>query len=502
MKIKIVDPIPETLLEAMRAIGYSLETSFADVIDNSITAKATSIKISFQDSRLGKPYIAILDDGVGMNEKMLEEAMRHGSSHASIKRDAKDLGRFGLGLKTASQSQSRVLTVITIEKATGLVAAARWDLDFLKIQETWSLQILEKQDLGAEEFELPQKEIEELFLKKHGTLIIWQKLDRLIATLKNDKNDLAQRIMTTSHHLGLVFHRFICAQLEIKINGVKIESIDPFLEKQKVMPWELGEETIKVNYDSINNCEVTIKAYILPSLSRLSEADLSSLSGQEGLRKGQGFYIYRANRLVVWGTWFKLVKQEELSKLARIKVDIPNSMDHLWSLDIKKSTAYPPEIIKERLKSVITKITEKSKRVITYNGRPTIEINSLWTHIHCNEQSFRFEVNRKHPILDALKQKLSDNDAGKLEAYLISLEAAMPYSSIYSMMAADKKSNLKNDRSVSDILIILAEDLIRNFKSQGLTDLEALMKILEMEPFSILEDARKFIEDKINVIKS
>ena len=162
MKIKIVDPIPETLLEAMRAIGYSLETSFADIIDNSITAKATSIKISFQDSQLGKPYIAILDDGVGMNEEMLVEAMRHGSSHASIKRDAKDLGRFGLGLKTASQSQSRVLTVITIEKATGLVAAARWDLDFLKIQETWSLQILEKQDLGAEEFELPQKEIEEL----------------------------------------------------------------------------------------------------------------------------------------------------------------------------------------------------------------------------------------------------------------------------------------------------------------------------------------------------
>ena len=119
----------------------------------------------------------------------------------------------------------------------------------------------------------------------------------------------------------------------------------------------------------IRGQQVVVRPYILPHISKLSQKELKALGGKEGLRRQQGFYIYRNRRLLVWGTWFRLMRQGDLSKLARVQVDIPNSLDDLWTLDIKKSTATPPEEVKQNLAVVIAKISEGSKRTWTYRGK-------------------------------------------------------------------------------------------------------------------------------------
>jgi len=135
-------PSAPDLLESMRAIGYSFEAALADLIDNSIAAGARNVNIRF--SANNAPYIAVIDDGAGMSPQDLTDAMRHGSRNPGIRRDALDLGRFGLGLKTASLSQCRTLTVVSLRD--GVVSARRWDLDYIaRRRDWWLLNIPEDQ---------------------------------------------------------------------------------------------------------------------------------------------------------------------------------------------------------------------------------------------------------------------------------------------------------------------------------------------------------------------
>ena len=324
-------PYAPTLMESTRAIGYSIEAAIADIIDNSIAAGAGRIDIDFFP--IGQSYISILDNGTGMTEAELTAAMQYGSRSPLEVRDEEDLGRYGLGMKTASLSQCRILTVIS--KKDGAVCGCRWDLNHVNQSESWSLLVLDEHEISA----MPN--YEKLCAWDTGTIVIWQDLDKFAVGEKDIAEAFNRKMAIIREHLSLVFHRFLSGEpglkkLDIRMNDLSITPQDPFLVKKSTQL--MDEETI-----IIRGAKVKVRPYILPHTSKLTQKELKELGGKDGLRKQQGFYVYRNKRLLVWGTWFRLMRQGDLSKLARVQVDIPNSLDDLWTLDIKKSTATPPE---------------------------------------------------------------------------------------------------------------------------------------------------------------
>lgn len=371
MKYKEMPPFAPVLMESTRAIGYSLEAAVADIIDNSIAAEATEVAVDFSPYDVS-PYVSILDNGYGMNAKQLDEAMRYGSQSSLNVRGERDLGRFGLGLKTASLSQCRCLTVIS--KKNGSVSARRWDLDEIYRLGTWTLLKLESSDIA----QIPQF-VASLKKRKQGTLVIWEKLDRMLGGTASPEKLMNKQMDFVREHLALVFHRYLSGEpgiskLSITINGLSIEPKDPFLVGKSTL-FQADEKFM------IEGHPVCVSAFLLSHVSKLTAAEKKALGGSDGLSKDQGFYIYRNKRLLVWGTWFRMHKKDELSKLARIRVDIPNALDHLWTLDIRKSSAIPPDVIKSNLIRIVNRISEGSKRTWTFRGKKELSDDGahLWS---------------------------------------------------------------------------------------------------------------------------
>ena len=189
------------LIESMRDLGYSLETALADIVDNSIAADADTVQI-LSDPSQSEPRIAILDDGRGMTEAELMDAMRAGSRNPLEDRKGHDLGRFGLGLKTASFSQCRRLTVVT--RRDGVTSAAIWDLDHVARSDEWEVLIPNTAD------GIPWSNQ----LGDEGTLVLWESLDRLHGGLSGSRMSeaLGRRLSEAATHLELVFHRFLSGE--------------------------------------------------------------------------------------------------------------------------------------------------------------------------------------------------------------------------------------------------------------------------------------------------
>jgi hypothetical protein len=469
-------PYAPALVESIRSLGYSLESAVADLIDNSITAGAATVKIRF--SPYGDPYLAILDDGRGMGPDELTTAMRHGSRNPSEPRSADDLGRFGLGLKTASLSQCRRLTVVS--RRDGILSARCWDIDLIYEREDWILLGLEPEEIRC----LPL--VIELEEQGTGTLVIWQNLDRLGIGEVSIEMALGEKLDRACDHLALVFHRFLNGEagrrLKILINGQPIEPVDPFLRSHKAT-LQLHEENVVIEGHT-----VTIRPYILPHISKLSAADLECAGGEVGLRTQQGFYIYRNYRLILWGTWFRLVRQEELTKLARVLVDIPNALDHLWTLDIKKSMAYPPEVVRQNLRRIVGRIADGSRRVYRFRGRKVKcdDLIPFWDRVQGRGGGISYLINRKHPLISAMLTRLDNDREGKgiLGLLLDALEVTYPADALYEDMASDRKTVVV-DESIQErlkdlaALLIDASEMIEGGREKLMQDLPIL------EPFNL-----------------
>jgi hypothetical protein len=489
MRRVVQPPKAGSLVEAMRAIGYSLETSLADLIDNSIAAGASFVDIAFKDRRLGNPYVAIVDDGHGMDEDALVEAMRHGSSDPLSERRPTDLGRFGLGMKTASQAQCRVLTVISRRHSEQQPVAARWDIDLIRKQDSWELQILSSSDLRDPASGVPPELLIQLDRMRSGTIVLWQNLDRLSEPLANDGAALAERIGDCRDYLGLVFHRFIdgpAQRVSIRMNSAEIQAHDPFLI-EGAPPWSIGSDEISVAIDSERCAKISYEAYVLPGLDRLTPTQIQSLTASGGLRKGQGFYVYRAHRLLVWGTWFRIVKQHELSKLARIKIDVPNSLDKLWALDIRKSTAVPPAQIRDALNQAVARVhAHATKATRRYGVHRRQDSAAVWRHLQVDAATFRFEVNADHPVIVTARNRLGDDAAACIDDLLEMIAEALPYNDIYVQMAGDRRPPPKSE--ISEELVRLANDTVNQLTATGLTREQAVQLLMRTEPFSNHED--------------
>ncbi len=444
-----VIPDPTSLMEAMRAVGYTVESAIADLIDNSISAGADVIEVQYDASET--PFISILDNGDGMSPDELTIAMRHGSHNPADNRDPSDLGRFGLGLKTASLSQCRKFTVAS--KKDGVVSARQWDLDFVQSTGKWLVIVPNSVELET----LP------LYTKLDGmhtgTLVTWQDLDRLTAGANDQQSEMTEKLGALYEHLALVFHRFTereegLTPVEITVNGLKIPSRDPFL-KSNTFRQPLEGQVIRHERGNVR-----VTPYILPPVSHLSKDEIDLAGGKEGLRGTQGFYVYRNRRLVMWGTWFKLVPKDEFFKLTRVQVDIPNTFDDLWALDIKKSAAFPPESIRNRLKELIPHFASTSKKTITYPGRRKAnnKFTSLWTRVEPRHGVFRYEMNSEHPAIQSLSLNLDESGKKQLQFLLGLAGEALPFESIYADMSADSRPS-ENDETYANILEIAEQFL-------------------------------------------
>jgi hypothetical protein len=407
-------PLASSMIETFRAIGYNLQTAIADIIDNSISASARNIRVHFEWAG-EKSWVTITDDGTGMNDAEIINAMRPGSRSPLAERDPKDLGRFGLGLKTASFSQCRKLTVIS-KKNDGAMNYWTWDLDYVIESEKWELIRIEPDG----------KHLTTLSKQQSGTIIVWEDIDRLVKGSNSESDKDLERFLneakTVKAHLAMVFHRFIeQSRLKLFFNGELVEAWDPYLKGEKA--------TQPLPDEPIGGGKVRVKAYILPHISKITKEVHTRAEGPAGWNAQQGFYIYRNDRMLVAGSWLGMYRKEEHYKLARIMVDIPNSLDHEWQIDIKKSVARPPAAIYTDLKRIANFTRGEAVKIYRHRGK-VLQRNLQQDFVMVWQEKTRhgkrfYEVNRDHPAWASLQED-HPLAAKHMEKFLRMLEETVP----------------------------------------------------------------------------
>jgi hypothetical protein len=488
MKPLETPPFAPALIEAMRAVGYSLESAVADIVDNSVSANARNVSIRF--SPYDQPYVAIIDDGWGMTTDELIPAMRHGSRSPNDLRAKTDLGRFGLGLKTASLSQARQLTVFSLKNGT--LSGARWDLDVIADTQAWTLLVLEREDIMALPF------AEELSKTQHGTVVLWKHLDRFSNAEGSVELGFREGMTRVRQHLALVFHRYLVDEsasprIHLSMNLDPVPPMDPFLT------WHPATQRLPRQDIQINGAEVQVQPYILPHYTKLTPDELQLAGGEEGLRRQQGFYIYRNRRLIIWGTWFRLARQDELTKLARVRVDIPNSLDALWTLDIKKSAASPPLEVRRSLATIVGRIVEGSGRVYRFRGRRASGdvLIHMWDRIE-GRHGVSYSVNREHPLFGACFNYLADSDHQSALSELVdTIGAMLPIDAIYADMAGDKVTLDQRLPQTLEQLADLAGRLLNSCGRNGSDRDNLLSQLPLLEPFSFYPEETRSIMERL-----
>ena len=425
MRTREIAPKPSSLTESLRDIGYSLGTALADLIDNCLTARARTIEV-LAHTELPGYRVGVMDDGAGMSENELIEAMRLGSRSPLEERNRTDLGRFGLGLKTASFSQCRILTVVT--RRNGVTASARWDLDRIADLNRWQLLLLD--DLSA----IPWIER----LGENGTLVLWERLG--LEAEEESQAEFVRQLDEARAHLELVYHRFLAGEpgqmkLHILLNNRPLEAFDPYHSSH---PATIAgpDEVIRVAGQHI-----LVRPFTLPHHLKVTQAQWERYAGAEGYLRNQGFYVYRQRRMIIHGTWFGLARQTELTKLARVRVDMPNSLDAAWKIDVKKASAQLPPTVRKRLRRIIDQLGASSKRVYTNKGQRLLEDNRvpLWSRIQDKNQIL-YRINDQHPMVVDLQSRLPKETCADFLKTIEVAGASLPMDALLADLGGDSAS--------------------------------------------------------------
>lgn len=477
--------IPEasSMIETFRAIGYSIEAAVADVIDNSISAEAKNIWLDFE-WKGSETWVSIKDDGFGMNNEELIQAMKPGSKNPLDGRSCKDLGRFGLGLKTASFSQCRKLTVLS--KKEGFQQAFwTWDLDYVKESGKWELIKF-----------LPDPKMEpEIVNQKSGTIVLWNDIDRLVKNFHKDDAKALEKFLfvmeQVKNHLSMVFHRFIeSGSIKIWFQGRQIKAWNPFLISEsatQIFPNEL-----------LNDGKVIVKGFVLPHKSKISEEKYKEAEGPKGWGEQQGFYVYRNERLLLSGDWLGIYRKEEHYKLARIQIDLPNSLDSEWQIDIKKSIARPPMVLREQLKAYSTKIRAQAVEVYRHKGRtvkqlPGQKFVPLWVD-HKRGEKWFYKINREHPLIERSIYQAETEPQKAIENLIRFIEETVPSKSIYIKEASDEDAIGKPFEGIDqEIIRKTMKQMYDKLVNEGKTDEQAKSIIFNIDPFNLFPHFLEFI---------
>ncbi len=484
-KYQTTSAIPEasSMIETFRAIGYNIETAVADIIDNSISANAKNIWINF-DWKGANTWLSIKDDGIGMNNDELIQAMRPGSKNPLVDRSSKDLGRFGLGLKTASFSQARQLTVLS-KKQDNPCVYWTWDLDYVNQTGNWDLIKYLPENFS-------ENVLESLI---SGTLVIWNDIDRIVKHFKQNDNTALDKFLIimelVKKHLAMVFHRFIeNKKIKIFFQDNEISPWNPFLPNEQA--------TQSFSEEQLHNGKVIIKGFVLPHKSKINEEIYKYAEGTKGWNEHQGFYIYRNERLLLAGDWLGLFRKEEHYKLIRIQIDLPNSLDADWQIDIKKSVARPPLIYKDQIRNYATKVRAQGVEVYRHRGKTIKQTNGLhfiplWSD-HKRGEKWFYRINREHPLLEMAK-KQAEKDPGKAIEFLIKfIEENIPSKSIYIKEAEEPEQQGKPFEGLDQEPIRQAmQSMYDSLIQKGKTKEDAKAIIVSIDPFNHFAHFLEFI---------
>lgn len=484
-KYQTTSAIPEasSMIETFRAIGYNIETAIADIIDNSVSANAKNVWVNFE-WKGSATWLSIKDDGIGMNNEELIQAMRPGSKNPLADRSSKDLGRFGLGLKTASFSQARQLTVLS-KKLNHSSVCWTWDLDYVNQTGNWDLIKY-----------LPENFNESVLAKLNsGTLVIWNDIDRVVKYFKENDNAALDKFLfimeLVKKHLAMVFHRFIESK-KIKI----------FFQDNEIKPWNPflpGESaTQSFSEEQLHNGKVIIKGFVLPHKSKISEEIYKYAEGTKGWNDHQGFYIYRNERLLLAGDWLGLFRKEEHYKLIRIQIDLPNSLDAEWQIDIKKSIARPPLFYREQIKNYATRVRSQGVEVYRHRGKTLKQSNGqkfvpLWID-HKRGDKWFYKINREHPLLDITKLQAKKDPEKAIEMLIRFIEENIPSKSIYIKEAEEPEAQGKPFEGIDhEPIRKTMETMFESLKIKGKTSEEAKAIIANIDPFNHFTHFLEFI---------
>lgn len=437
-----LSPNPKSHIKTLSRIGYNLNSAISDIIDNSVTAKSKNINVEM-DVIEDKAILVILDDGYGMNPATLINSMRIGCKDPSDLRSEFDLGRFGSGMKMASFSQARRLTVIS-KTDNSEVESVTWDLDLVEGENAWKLikhTKLETERL-CDRFNIK--------LSKQGTAVVWENITKYDAyPIADLQAILGQDLTNLKNYVRQHFHKFMEGKnaINFNFNYQKLEYFDPFLKKCNGY-----QEGPSQKFRVKKGGSIEIKVHILPHESKLTDSDLEKLGGADQITASQGLYIYRANRLIISGGWFGLTRLSQLGKLARVEVNIPTSLDDEWSTDVKKSSLDIPHKVKSKLKQLIRDPIKRSKKTYRYRGSVE-EANAFWK-INENERnrSISYEISKDNSQLINLLSSLNREQASKFIDYLKHLSEEIPIHHIYEKMSSEPNQINQNEISYENLL--------------------------------------------------
>ncbi|MHB8160260.1 MAG: ATP-binding protein [Thermoleophilia bacterium] len=475
-------PRADALIHSIRAFGYDLRMAIADLIDNSIYASASKISIEYSWNN-GNPWIRILDDGSGMTEERLYEAMRLGSQSPVEQRDPDDLGRFGLGLKTASFSQCRFLSVFT-KTDDGKTASRFWDLDHVQETRRWELGRTPPEDVCM--LSRPLQDIDS------GTVIIWKNLDQVIDHTITETHDpessFVEKFLSVKEYLETVFHNYLQGKrrkITIRVGVAECNPWDPFLSSNAF--------TQELSFEKYEDSRVSIVPYVLPHVSNRTSEETMNGAGIKGWNAQQGFYVYRNGRMIVSGGYLDLdLQPEEHYKLARIRVEITNDMDKEWSIDVRKAVASPPDRLRGELLRIARHTRQKASevyraragRIRTHSGKRS-NLEDVWLKI-VQREKITYKINKKNSAIEHILAEMNPSRSWVNKLFHI-IETTVPHRLIImdGLEHEDCHVDLPDDLDPPPAqLLELCEVVYRELRDGGRKHEEAADIVCSMEPFN------------------
>lgn len=327
-------PDPERVIVGLRDTGYDFETAVADIVDNSVAADATEVDLKLAADYLGNVRLSIADNGIGMDREGLIDAMKYGSRPRA---NPASLGKYGLGLKTASTAYCKRLSVVTRPAGSTPALMATWDLEHVARTKKWELLL--RADCDGEAIE----QLDAISPGGSGTVVLWDEVDRLIKDYQNPAGKPAQKALSAREeslreHLSKVYQRFLDPEderartVQIRLNGRRVDAWDPF---QRTVSELVAEQKVPAELPGGTQATFIVRAYILPRREEFpddKQAQAAKLSNDL-----QGIYVYRENRLIHDADWLGLFQKEPHLTLLRVEFSFDHRLDGAFHLDIKKS---------------------------------------------------------------------------------------------------------------------------------------------------------------------
>lgn len=403
-----VPPDVARITEGLRDTGYDFNTAVADIIDNSIAAGATVIDVRLAADFGGNLLLSVTDNGEGMDREGLINAMKYGSKRRP---HAKSLGKFGLGLKTASTAFCKRLSVISRAQSAEAPLRATWDLEDIAAVNSWSLEL---QPAEGDAVQL----LDSVAARHSGTVVLWEKVDRLLDGYKDRQGrpfaKAVERVAgSLSDHVAVVYQRFLDRKderektCEIRVNGVTVAPWDPFCIAEVKRP--VAEQELEVALNGGERTKFTVRAFILPRKEEFS-TDAARVAAKVSNER-QGVYVYRENRLIHGPDWMGMFKQEPHFSLLRVELSFSHELDDAFQVDIKKSRILLNESLYEWLRDKFLTGPRREAEVRYRRGAATLAKGTA-ALLHTPSSNV---IHQKAPGLSTASLQVVDPASGKVE---------------------------------------------------------------------------------------